>query len=387
MRAIASQEQKNSRIFLVEYDQVEKKPPEIEDLRGYVFWECQGERDHPRTYGYPVLNPSDPSFTRYTQNLNDLCHDLKKQLEQLKSLAENRQVKKTLSDSRPAVFLAEVTDDLDEERNQIKRALDQEGVSVFPQYSLTLGSSEKFQQEVQKELEKCDLFVQLLSKLPGKAPTDTREKTYNQIQFELAERAHKKMLLWRSPDMDPTQVTHVGQKALLKKAMAEHFENFKHEILSSITEIQRINTAKQHVQHSYVFLNANKKDEMLARQLQKIVAKQHFHSGLPLWKGTASQLSKELEESLYICQGLLVIYGEAPVEWVKQQLKKCVGFLVSPNPPSRLKVIALYEGPPPGNKENPNEFPVGMIVCNCRQGLKEECLQPFFDAIRAGESR
>lgn len=374
LETIASQEQKDSRIFLIEYDPVpvEKKPPELKKLLGFTFWEPQGEGENP----LPLL----PSSDRYIQKLNDLCYSLKKHLEQLKTFSDNPPEKKPNSASLPAVFLAEVTDDLEDERSQIKRVLDQQGIAVFPQHRLTLGSAEEFQQEVQQELEKCELFVQLLSKFPGKTPTDMQEKTYNQLQFELAEHAYKRTLLWHRPGLDIAQVTDNSHKKLLTQAIVEHFGNFKSTVLAEVVKIQSINSAKQRFAHTYIFLNANKQDEILARQLLKILEKQDFDIGLPLWDIPASQAEEELKRELRLCRGLMIVYGEAPVLWVREQLRKYIEYAMVRKP------LALYEGPPEAKSDH-NASLRGMVVCNCRQGLKEECLQPFFDAVRAGEAR
>jgi phosphoribosyl-ATP pyrophosphohydrolase len=96
-----------SRVFVVEFDPV-ARPPELADLLGYRFWVDDRPGKAPRTLGYPRLRDGDD---RYFDLLNDLCHDLVAELRRLKDAPPDA-AGAPADLGRPAVYLAEATDDL-----------------------------------------------------------------------------------------------------------------------------------------------------------------------------------------------------------------------------------------------------------------------------------
>jgi hypothetical protein len=66
-----------------------------------------------------------------------------------------------------SVFLAEATDDLDDEHNYVKNALVQAGLRVFPEGGGYPPDATAFQEAVQADLRQCTLFLQLLSASRG----------------------------------------------------------------------------------------------------------------------------------------------------------------------------------------------------------------------------
>src|SRR5262249_15600713 len=71
------------RVFVVEFDWVNasEKPPELTNLKGYTFWVKHRDTGKPRTLGYPIVRENDDD---YHEQLNDLCIELVRELEELK---------------------------------------------------------------------------------------------------------------------------------------------------------------------------------------------------------------------------------------------------------------------------------------------------------------
>ncbi len=118
-------------------------------------------------------------------------------------------------DTRPAVFLAEVTDDLSQQRDEVRRYLDQAGIRTLPQGYLYFGEPDAFEQAVDRDLKDCKLFVQLLSDIGGRKPTG--RPTYTRIQCERALQAGIPILQWRSPALKPDAVTDAEHRELLER--------------------------------------------------------------------------------------------------------------------------------------------------------------------------
>ena len=132
----------NSRVFVVERDklEIEQKPPVLADLLGYPFWLQDRDGKAPRILGDPKPDPLD---RLYYDKITDLATDLAAELNRLKMQGEQpvqavQPMQHLISqptqatDTRPTVFLAEVTDDMDVYRDRVQRHLDQEGFRVIP---------------------------------------------------------------------------------------------------------------------------------------------------------------------------------------------------------------------------------------------------------------
>jgi TIR domain len=114
-----------SNVFIVERGPraQEQQPSALQDLLGYKFWAVDRPGRPPSILGSPQPNPAD---TRYYDLLNDLSTDLAETLQRLKNAATREQ------ELEGTVFLAEVTDDLDSQRDEVRRYLVQAGLHVVP---------------------------------------------------------------------------------------------------------------------------------------------------------------------------------------------------------------------------------------------------------------
>ncbi|MDM8548776.1 toll/interleukin-1 receptor domain-containing protein [Desulfobacterales bacterium HSG2] len=216
----------NSRIFIIEYGKVEKDewPTEFrKDILGYRFWVQEGKKA-PRTLGFPMPNPKDPNDKPYYDRLNDLSNDMAKELKCLKSLADTPTDK---PGTRPAVFLAEVPENLFTEHDEVKRYIDQAGFKVLPVTSLYSTDSDAFKEAVDRELKECGIFIQLLSDMSGKIHPNS--PSYVSIQYQQALAAGKPIIQWRNPSLDLDKIEDKAHRELLEcdTVLPVNLEEFK----------------------------------------------------------------------------------------------------------------------------------------------------------------
>ncbi len=166
------------RVFVVERETIIDRPPEIQGLAIYQF--C-------------TLMP-DPEEQVYHQKIDDLVVQLAGKLKSLQASAQqtqpseggvhigdvggdvnlqaggdivagNKTVQQTIENRyiiqqegpRATVFLAEVTDDLQEQRNDVKRYLEQQQFQVLPEslyYFSGANAAEQLQQAIDVDLHK-----------------------------------------------------------------------------------------------------------------------------------------------------------------------------------------------------------------------------------------
>src|SRR5262249_52257241 len=184
----------------------DRKPPALADLRGYRFWVEDPDTRNPKTLGDPVVREDDEE---YHKRLNDLCIELVRQLEALKQREQAAPASASSPgpDTRPAVYLAEVTEDLETRRDAVRRHLDQAGLRVLPEANPSRDDPDAYRVAVDADLEKSVVFVQLLSETPGRRFKGS-DQSYVALQHERALAVGKPVLQWRRRELDtaPDQI-------------------------------------------------------------------------------------------------------------------------------------------------------------------------------------
>lgn len=129
-------ERGSRRVLLVEREQVADAdlPRAFKDLKGFRFWVQERAGKAPRVLGSPRPDPADQE---YYALIDDLSEEIAVELRRFRTLSPPAGDPLGVHDHRfnlrPTVFLAQVTDDLETERNNIRRYLDQAGVNVVPE--------------------------------------------------------------------------------------------------------------------------------------------------------------------------------------------------------------------------------------------------------------
>jgi hypothetical protein len=252
----------------------------------------------------------------------------------------------------PPVLLAQVTEDIDEQRDQVRRHLEQFNIPVLPA-SLYPQGGEDFQKAFQSDLEKAALFVQLLGPVAGRRPPDLPQG-YAQAQFDAAKAKGVPMMLWRRPDLDVGTLT-APHAALVAgpQVQAMSLQAFKADIVRKIQTPPPPPPAPPSAKGSgTIFINAAASDIELASQLEDDFVKQGCTVLLPVLEGPAEEILKDLSENMIDCDALVLVYGNAENMWVRSQLK-----LYNKLKPKRAEnnCVVVICNAPPGPKA-----PIGM---------------------------
>jgi hypothetical protein len=366
-----------SRIFVVERHrfQPEEKPEELRELLGYRFWVMDEESNRLRILGEPEPDPHDQ---RYYDKLNDLASDLSEELKRLQQAAKQQQVSPPIpeqlpADTRPAIFLAEVTDDLLDQREEVQRYLDQAGFRVLP--AMAFESADALQQSLAQDLPQCKLFVQLLSPLSGR-------HRYPRRQYDGARDTKIPILQWCDPALKLDTVTDPDQLALLKgeTVLAVHLEEFKREVVKR-AKAEPIAKSPPPSIAPLVFLNAHEDDHSLEQNITQVIKKNQLGCVVPLHKGEPAEIRQDLEQRLLESDGVVIVYGAIAHTWARSQLLYCHKLMGKREQP--LKALAVYEGPPEEKEPLGVDLP-GLRILNCRKCLDENLLRDFLSTLTAG---
>jgi hypothetical protein len=369
--------EQGNRIFLVEKTAIEwnEKPPEIRDVKGKAFWYKEEERDRIHTLGSPCPRPREEP--EYYRQVSDLARDLADQLQVMKSAAVGTD--QNLPASGPLVVLADVTDDLVDKREEVRRYLQQHGVAVteidYP------SEPQAFLERFNEELENCALFVQLLSSLTGKCPPGA-EQGYPVLQFEAARSKAVDILQWYPPEIDVDKLEDGPQKDLLlqKTVVAEPFVQFKARVVKRAQpEPER---SRPPPGASLIFVNHGAEDKKLADAVSSVADELELEYALPVSTGSPGEIRETMESCMRESDAMVLLYGEVPETWVVQQLLQ---FRKYRNLKGKTrKGLALVEGPPQEKHQIPMKL-ADMYILDCRNGTPREKVRDFLMECARGE--
>ena len=369
--AVEKVQRSKGRIFIVERENVDQteRPPELQNLRGYRFWIDQNGEGH-RTLGVPVPTADERP---YWDALTRLSSELATELEEIKgAIAKPSPAAGPVavpSDDRPAVFLAEATDDLYYIRKQVVDYLNQAGLRVVPSATESYPLEEdKFRAAVERDLAaSSSVFVQLLSGVPG------RYQRYVALQNELAAKSGKTILQWRSRDLDLAQVEDQQLRDLLngETVLAVGIEEFKKTI------VERVKSAAKApaVPPAAVFIrvSADAEDAALLEAIESVLNRNQVYYDA----GAMDSLEEEVKYIFENCDGLIIPYGKRDVKDVEKRLRGCLTQMFRQK---RKPLLAVYQAPK--EKPTPGISMPGLRIVKAGEQVNEQELLQFISDLR-----
>jgi nucleotide-binding universal stress UspA family protein len=361
-------------VFVVFAREVARKdiPPEFGDLEGFRFWIQDAEARADRPLGVP-----DPTERAYISKLLQLSHDLKKQLECLRTTGGQPRIRSQPLPDRPSVFVARSTDDLEDREDELKSYLNQAGINVLPQARYPQGSQSAFETAMREDLARCKAFVQLLSASRGRELDSLPAKRHPRLQHDIAVAAGTPRLLWRDRSLDLESVRDPEHRALLESARACGMEEFKRAV--SDEALRAPEPPRASPLSVMVFVNAESHDRELAQKVGSALMQHQVECYFPLAGGSPEAIRRDLEENLGNCDGVLLIYGASGAEWVRSQLRQGRKIISQRDRP--LNALAVYEGPP-FTKEDLGVAIPNLVLLDCRDGFDTTKLGQFVASLR-----
>ena len=333
------------------------------------FWAKKENTDVTFTFNDPVVPESKDL---YYGKLLDLINDLHKELKRIKDAHKDQIQDQTDLGNKSSVFLAETTDDLDHIREDVRRYLDQQKVNVLPAYEYTR-EPESYKNLLNEDLEKCNIFIQLLGSSPGKKPPEF-SNGYLHFQYEFAKEANKKIYQWRDPQLEIAKVEDDKLRNLLQKETvhAVRIQEFKNLVKK---QIQFEPPDPDPVRYNaLVFVDRDESDKHVANQVFKVLDKYGVDYVWPVDDGTPAEIRTDFEKHLKDCTVAVIVYGKTDVTWVRSQLLYFRKTLIKRKHP--LEAILVYKGPP--EKKKPINLKIhGMKEFDCRKEFNEDELIAF----------
>ncbi len=374
-------------VFIIETDQVDRDTwhPDLRSLKTIRFWDKRFDDRAPRLLGFPVPKPDEDS--PYWQRLNELAH----------AIAEGLKAGDAPGAPKSAVWIAEPTEDLLEERDAVASTMTQQGFKVLPRGGYPRQSRDAYLEAVREDQGRAVMLVQLLGPREGRRPT-WAEESFVALQAAAASAAHRergvRFLQWRTREVDLAKATSPRYRELLEGVQASGLEEFKSEILrelraSGAATVQPSAAASRNPERAasvpYVYVNADAVDQDLARRIQLSLVGLRVDAVIapaPVPGQTPEQIRMAQKEQLESCDGVIFVYGSTPPSWVQSQFafsRRIVG--------QRRSGIwgALLDGPPL-EKADLGPMSPSLLLVNCRSGLDPAALSGFVERLRAQSS-
>jgi hypothetical protein len=324
----------------------------------------------------------DPRDQEYYNRLTRITYELAEELKRLESAPVRQDtvtpVAATVSSTKPTIFLAEVTDDLDSKREEVKDYLAQAGFSVLPETWRAYEDLAAFERAVDDDLKRCSIFVQLLSEVPGRKPFN-QPSGYPRLQYERGVQAGKTILQWRNDKLEVESVKDPNHRELLEghTVRAEGIEEFKRAVVEAGTPSAL--PSQPPPNGKFVFVSADTADRSRAEEFicRSLLKRGISYAMLPT-QTDPEAVRKFMEISLANCDAALVVYCATDQASVLGQVLQCRKVIAQREQP--IPAIAVYDGPPPPDERDEISFRFpNMHFLNCRQD--QTALEKFLDSL------
>jgi serine/threonine protein kinase len=313
----------------------EMHPTELKSLLGYPFFNVDADTGRVRELD-EVFGPE--AQRDFWIRLDDLAHDICRLLEMVEASGTGVVPK---ADAQKAVFLAQTTFDLRDQREAIKRDLEQHGYTVLPDKALPQIESE-VKGVVRADLARCQMSIHLVGKNFSLVPEGGMQSLL-EIQNELAiERGGKgdfSRLLWIPLGMkieDGRQRRVVEQLRMdprISKGadLLETFlEDLKTEIQRRLKEAQNAAPAPPQPStstvvgsnHARLYLIYDERDTEITSPWEDFLFEQELEVIRPVFKGDEAEVREYHEENLRSCDGALILFGSANECWLRRKLRE-----------------------------------------------------------------
>lgn len=249
---------------------------------------------------------------------------------------------------RPTVFLAEVTDELEVRRDQVRRYLDQAHLNVRPTSAGRASHALTLRPWLEEEIGHCVLFVQLLGPDPGKGDASA-PVGLPRLQHACAVAANVPIVQWKPTDLDVSKVADPQYQDLLRleTVYKQSLPEFCKDVVTRAEREGRPEPKGPAGAARTVFVdfeNDGRKPDAVFRAIKQL-------------KGTyvTSPRSSKAEWRTFIknTDGVLLIHGGNGT-WTARRYLDCKQILGLAK--RDLGAVAIYNGPAPDKSD---DLPVG----------------------------
>lgn len=387
------------RIFKVVKTHLERDahPPEFQKQLGYEFYEIDKATERPVAFGQELGRNRDQ---RYWSKLDDLAWDVKQVLSIINPRAKAASVTSVFSQAQGTIYLAQTTRDLSEERDQIKRELQNRGYDILPDRELPL-ISPSYEEVVRECVGRAKLSIHLIGGSYGIIPEGASNRSILRLQNEIAaERSRDdafSRLLWLPVGLAPQEemqtqfIEHLRTDAATQRGaelLQTPLEELKTVIQRRLTsDGPKTDCPPPGQCQPKIYLIFDKRDLEGVIPLNEYLANEkNYQVLLPLIDDEGADDAQAFEihkDNLMQCDAVLIYYGNANQVWFeykRRDLKKIVGL----DRKSLLAAEAIYVAQPKTAHKQLFNNPEAVVIKDFGD-FSPAALDSFIARIQAAE--
>jgi TIR domain len=379
---------------------LELHPPELRSLLGYEFFKIDPETGRVRELD-EVFGPE--AQRDFWLKLDDLAHDICCLLEMLE--VPEAAPSSAVESGMRAVYLAETASDLREQREVVRRDLQQHGYTVLPALALPPVASE-LQAAVRADLAQCAMSIHLVGKSYSLVPEGGEAslvEMQNELAIERGEKGDFSRFVWIPPGLEVTDARQ--RKVIENLRMDPRVQKGADLLETSLEDLrtvyqERLKKPEEPVPaapapvpdepaavapptrdvHPLLYLMYDQLDSAVAPACVDYLYQQGFEVIRPVFEGDEADIREEHEENLRSCDGALILYGAACECWLRRKLRelqKSPGY--GRTKPKPVVAISLL---PPRSAEKESFRTHEAIMIPQMDGFSPDPLGPFVSRLK-----
>jgi hypothetical protein len=375
---------------------LDKTPSELRGLIGYEFFRVDPDsgkvRELDEVFGADAQR-------EFWIKLDDLAHDIVEILEALEGEnaggSDAMPAPTTVAPVPTAVYLAETTSDLREQREALKRDLQQQGYAVLPDRAISYVDDEA-REMIRHDLARCRMSIHPIGRNYGLVPeggTESMIEMQHELATERAVHGSFSRLLWIP---DGQRVADDRQRQVIERVRRDPRIRDNADLLETFFEDLRtlmqdwLKKSQAGIEPPSVAANTMAPRLYLIADVRDLPAigawvDPLFEHGMeviqPIFDGDEAEIREYHEENLASCDGVLIFYGSANELWLRRKLReiqKSIGYgRTKPLPPVGVALVGTRT--PEKERFRTHE---AQVIAQW-DGCAIELLAPFLAQVRS----
>lgn len=308
--------------------QRDEHPTQLREQLGYEFYKQDEESKRPEDFSYLV---GGDYYQRYLKKIDDLAYDLSIILKAIDNRTAPPEV-----DLEHTVYLAEVTSDRTEHRDNIRSELLSRGFRVLPDRQFP-NTADKYREAVTESLCQSRLSIHLIGDRYGATLEGDEDNSFVHIQNTVAaDHAAKASsftrVIWLAPDQAPSGTRQLAFINLLRtdpqtqkgaELLERPFEELKNRIIEKLAPPKPVEgTILDFPQDEPVriYLMFDKPDLDSVTAVRDYLFERNYEVILAARDGEATQVIQYHKDNLLECEAALVYYGDGNEFWLHSKV-------------------------------------------------------------------
>jgi hypothetical protein len=363
-------------------------PQILDALLGHEFFHMEWGTDLVREFH---LDPSPEARREYWAKLDDVAQEIRVLFESI--LKRGAAAPSSAAQAATAtIYLAATSSDLQDQRDILRRELQDRGHTVLPENPLPW-SADQLTEAVDRDLKRSQFSIHLLGARYGIVP-EGESRSIIELQAALAAQQpatglHR--IIWIPPGLE---VTDDRQKNFLEtqrlssdpndrfELLETSLENLKTHILDRLREAASPPAAAAAAESNgapRVYVVCEQRDRPEIAWIRQYLMERGYEVILAIAKGEPDQIRQDHLENLMDCDAVLIYWGNADEFWLRTKMRDLIRVRgLGRKRPFSASAVVLAE---PANPEKDDFVTRDALVIRAGPAPSAESLEPFASAI------